>query len=121
MTAIVDKTVVPKAPAKSLGAWLLDVLIWGGVAVLLYAFREGDANMQSVWLCSRNDAIGNIAVVLAAVGVFDTGTAWPDLIVAGIMGLLGITAARRVIVQARLELSPPGCATSDGRLMPELK
>jgi Co/Zn/Cd efflux system component len=99
----------------------LALMVNGGVAVLLYAFREGDANMQSVWLCSRNDAIGNIAVVLAAVGVFGTGTAWPDLIVAGIMGLLGITAARRVIVQARLELSPPGCATSDGRLMPEPK
>ena len=49
------------------------------MAVLLYAFREGDANMRSVWLCTRNDAIGNMAVLLAALGVFGTGTRWPDL------------------------------------------
>lgn len=76
-----------------------------GVAALLYAYREGDANMRSVWLCSRNDAIGNLAIVLAAVGVFGTGTAWPDLIVAAIMGVLGLTAARQVIAQARQELA----------------
>lgn len=99
----------------------LALLVNGGVAVMLFAFREGDANMQSVWLCSRNDAIGNIAVVLAALGVFGTGTAWPDLIVAGVMGLLGISAARRVTVQARRELSAPGCAPDDGRLMPGTK
>ena len=74
------------------------------VAVLLYAFREGDANMRSVWLCSRNDAIGNLAIVVAAFGVFGTGTAWPDLIVAAIMGVLGLTAAAQVIRQARREL-----------------
>lgn len=84
----------------------------GGVAVMLYAFREGDANMQSVWLCSRNDAIGNLAVMLAAVGVFGTGTAWPDLIVAGIMGVLGLSAARRVINQARRELSDSAVTAS---------
>lgn len=99
----------------------LALLVNGGVAVMLYAFREGDANMQSVWLCSRNDAIGNIAVVLAAAGVFGTSTAWPDLFVAGIMGLLGISAARRVIVQARRELSAPACAPGDGRLIPGTK
>ena len=48
-------------------------------ALLLYRFRDGDANVRSVWLCSRNDAIGNVAVMLAALGVFGTGTAWPDL------------------------------------------
>lgn len=82
----------------------LALLVNGGVAVMLYAFREGDANMQSVWLCSRNDAIGNVAVMLAALGVFGTGTAWPDLAVAVIMGVLGLTAARRVIRQALCEL-----------------
>lgn len=75
------------------------------VAALLYAHRDGDANRRSVWLCSRNDAIGNIAIVIAAVGVFGTGTAWPDLIVAAVMGVLGLTAARQVIAQARAELS----------------
>src|SRR5690606_21108307 len=53
-----------------------------GSAVLLYAFRQGDANMRSVWLCSRNDAIGNVAVAAAALGVFGTQSAWPDLAVA---------------------------------------
>src|SRR6202012_6163929 len=54
----------------------------GVVAVMLYRFRDGDANMRSAWICSRNDAIGNAAVLLAAIGVFGSGTAWPDLIVA---------------------------------------
>lgn len=74
------------------------------VAVLLYAFREGDSNMRSVWLCSRNDAIGNIAVLLAALGVFGTGTAWPDLAVASIMAGLGLSASVQVIRAARKEL-----------------
>jgi Co/Zn/Cd efflux system component len=60
-----------------------------GVALLLYRYRTGDANMRSVWICSRNDAIGNVAVMLAALGVFGTGSAWPDLIVATIMAALG--------------------------------
>ncbi|MBB3940216.1 Co/Zn/Cd efflux system component [Novosphingobium fluoreni] len=76
-----------------------------GVAVMLYRYRSGDANMRSVWICSRNDAIGNIAVVLAAAGVFGTGTAWPDLIVAGIMAGLGISGGTQIIMQARRELT----------------
>lgn len=75
-----------------------------GVALILYRFRAGDANMRSVWICSRNDAIGNIAVVLAAAGVFGTGTAWPDLIVASIMAILGISGGVQIIRQARREL-----------------
>lgn len=74
------------------------------VAGLLYRYRSGDANARSVWLCSRNDAIGNALVVLAALGVFGTGTAWPDLIVATAMAGLGVSAAWRVIAQARQEL-----------------
>jgi Co/Zn/Cd efflux system component len=74
------------------------------VAVLLFAYRNGDSNMRSVWLCTRNDAIGNVAVLLAALGVFGAGAGWPDIIVATIMGILGLTAARAVIVQARQEL-----------------
>lgn len=76
-----------------------------GVAAMLYAYREGDANMRSVWLCSRNDAIGNVAVMLAALGVFGSGQGWPDLVVAAIMGLLALSAARVVIRQARHELA----------------
>jgi Co/Zn/Cd efflux system component len=56
--------------------------------LLLLKYRDGDANVRSVWLCSRNDAIGNLAVIVAASGVWATGTAWPDLIVAGIMASL---------------------------------
>ncbi|MGU3314043.1 cation transporter [Sphingomonas sp. M6A6_1c] len=76
-----------------------------GVAVLLYRYRTGDANMRSVWICSRNDAIGNVAVVLAAAGVFGTGTAWPDLIVAGVMAVLGIGGGLQIISQAQSELA----------------
>ena len=72
-------------------------------AVILYAFRDGDANMKSVWLCSRNDAIGNAAVILAAVGVFGTGSMLPDIIVAIIMAGLGLTAGYQVVKQAFIE------------------
>jgi Co/Zn/Cd efflux system component len=75
-----------------------------GVAIMLYRFRTGDANMRSVWICSRNDAIGNIAVMAAALGVFGTGTAWPDLIVAAILALLGISGGVQIVRQARREL-----------------
>ena len=75
------------------------------VAVMLYAWRDGDANMRSVWLCTRNDALGNIAVMLAALGVFGTGSAWPDLIVAVIMAGLALTAATSVVRAAARELS----------------
>ena len=75
------------------------------VALLLYNYRTGDANMRSVWLCSRNDAFGNIAVMLAALGVFGTGSAWPDLLVAIGMAGLAIWGGWSVIQYARFELS----------------
>lgn len=75
------------------------------VAALLYAYREGNANMRSVWLCSRNDAIGNIAVMLAALGVYGTGSGWPDIAVATLMGILGLTGAWSVVKHARRELA----------------
>ena len=74
------------------------------VALMLYRFREGDANMRSVWICSRNDAIANVAVVAAAVGVFETGSAWPDLLVAAIMATLGISGGVKIIRLALAEL-----------------
>jgi Co/Zn/Cd efflux system component len=74
------------------------------VAVMLYRFREGDANMRSVWICSRNDAIGNIAVVLAAGGVFGLNSAWPDLVVAALMAALGLSGGIQIMRQARAEL-----------------
>jgi Co/Zn/Cd efflux system component len=76
-------------------------------AALLYAYRGGDANMQSVWICSRNDVLGNFAVLLAALGVFGTGTGWPDLSVAAIMATLALQGAWIVVRQARGELQSP--------------
>ena len=72
--------------------------------LLLVKYRDGDANVRSVWLCSRNDAIGNLAVVLAASGVWATSTAWPDLIVAGIMASLFLWSAIQLITQGMAEL-----------------
>lgn len=74
------------------------------VAGLLYAFRDGDANMRSVWLCTRNDAIGNMLVMIAAAGVFSSRSGWPDWIVAGVMGALALSAAVSVVRHARVEI-----------------
>lgn len=78
-----------------------------GVALLLYRYREGDSNMRSVWLCTRNDALGNIAVLAAALGVFGTGANWPDLIVAGAMAALALTSSVQVTRHALQELRVP--------------
>lgn len=83
---------------------LLALCVNVGVAAMLYAYRNGDANMQSVWLCSRNDALSNLAVILAAFGVFGTASVWPDVLVASVMGLLAISSAIQVFRKARLEL-----------------
>ena len=72
-------------------------------AVFLYAFRDGDSNMKSVWLCSRNDVIGNAAVILAAIGVFGTGSMLPDIVVAVIMAVLGLTGGYQVMKKAQQE------------------
>jgi len=71
---------------------------------LLYAFRGGDANMRSAWICTRNDVLGNLAVLLAAAGVLGTGTGWPDLIVAAIMATLALQGAWTVLRHAFDEL-----------------
>lgn len=98
--------VLPDAQTMSL-VGLLALAANLGVAWLLYAYRNGDSNMRSVWLCTRNDALGNIAVIIAAIGVFGTGTAWPDLFVAMVMASLALTAAWQVTKQARKELHNP--------------
>ncbi|OIQ33282.1 MAG: cation transporter [Alphaproteobacteria bacterium MedPE-SWcel] len=71
--------------------------------VLLAAYKDGDANVRSVWLCSRNDAIGNVAVMIAALGVWGTATGWPDLIVAGLMAGLFLNSAVQILGQALRE------------------
>ena len=75
-----------------------------GMALLLYAYREGDANMRSVWVCTRNDALGNLAILCAALGVFGTATRWPDLIVALFMGCLAVSGGVQVMLRASEEL-----------------
>ena len=74
---------------------------------LLWRHRHGDANMRSAWICTRNDVLGNLAVLLAAAGVFGTGTGWPDVIVAAIMAALAIQGAATVVRQAVGELQRP--------------
>jgi Co/Zn/Cd efflux system component len=72
--------------------------------LLLLRWKDGDANVRSVWLCSRNDAVGNVVVMAAALGVWGTATAWPDLIVAGLMGGLFLTSSVQILRQAWAEL-----------------
>jgi Co/Zn/Cd efflux system component len=110
------------------GLWVIGTVIWhaimgtvpeaitmGAVGIaalvanaasfgLLGAYRTGDANMRSVWLCSRNDVIANLAVLLAALGVFGTGTGWPDVVVAAIMASLALQGAWIVVRQSTAEL-----------------
>ncbi len=75
-----------------------------GVAVMLYRYRGGDADMRSVWLCSRNDAIGNVAVLLAAAGVLGSASGWPDWVVAALLAGLALSASFTVVRQARREI-----------------
>src|SRR5262245_5457237 len=71
---------------------------------VLWAYRDGDSNMRSAWICTRNDVIGNLAVLLAALGVFGTGTGWPDLVIAAIMAALALQGALIVFQQALADL-----------------
>ncbi|MGY3488217.1 Co/Zn/Cd efflux system component [Bradyrhizobium sp. USDA 4011] len=110
------------------GTWVLGTTAWhvyagtlphaltmGGVGLaalvanaasfwLLWQHRMGDANMRSAWICTRNDVLGNLAVLIAAAGVFGTGTGWPDVMVAAVMAMLALQGAVTVIRQAQSEL-----------------
>jgi Co/Zn/Cd efflux system component len=92
---------------------LLALTVNVGVAVLLYTYRRGDANMRSVWLCSRNDALGNVAVMLAAAGVLGTGSGWPDLVVATLMATLALSAGASVVRMARQEITTAGVRAAE--------
>lgn len=74
-----------------------------GSVLLLMRYKDGDANVRSVWLCSRNDAIGNVAVMIAALGVWGSASAWPDLTVAGVMALVFLTSSAQILRQAWIE------------------
>ena len=95
---------MPEASTMGLIGFL--ALISNAVVLgLLWKYKTGDSNMRSVWLCSRNDVIGNFAVMLAALGVFGTKLAWPDLVVAFLMSVLAIQSAYLVIRHAKSELN----------------
>lgn len=96
---------VPPEPITMGAVALLALGVNLGVAALLFRFRQGDANMRSVWLCTRNDVIANMAVIAAAIGVFGTGSLWPDFAVAAVLAGLGITSGSAVLAQARTELA----------------
>nr|WP_196242176.1 cation transporter [Azospirillum oleiclasticum] len=96
---------VPEAPVMGV-VGLMALAANLGVAALLYAHRHGDANRQSVWICSRNDAIANVAVLAAAAGVFGTATGWPDIAVAAVIAGLSVSGAVRIVRQAAGELRP---------------
>jgi Co/Zn/Cd efflux system component len=122
---------VKGATMRLFGLWVVGTVIWHtvhgtlpnaftmgavGVAALIanaasfglrWAYRSGDANMRSAWVCTRNDVLGNLAVLLAALGVFGTGTGWPDVIVAVVMAGLAIQGAVVVIRQSLRELYQP--------------
>ena len=74
---------------------------------ILWIYRTGDANMRSAWICTRNDVLGNLAVLLAAAGVFGTGTGWPDIMVAATMATLALQGAAGVLRQSLSELRQP--------------
>lgn len=93
---------VPDAPVMG-AVGMLALLANLTSVVILLRYKDGDANVRSVWLCSRNDAIGNVAVLAAAGGVVLTGTAWPDLAVAGLMAGLFLWSSTQIIVQALAE------------------
>jgi Co/Zn/Cd efflux system component len=91
--------------ATTMGVVGFTALAANGVSFgMLWRHRGGDANMRSAWICTRNDVLGNLAVLLAALGVFGTGTGWPDVIVGVIMAVLALQGASTVVMPAPVEL-----------------
>jgi Co/Zn/Cd efflux system component len=94
--------------AVTMGAVGSAALIANAVSfAILWLYRTGDSNMRSAWICTRNDVLGNLAVLLAAAGVFGTGTGWPDIVVAATMATLALQGAAGVLRQSLSELRPP--------------
>jgi len=105
---------LPKAELMGVVGFLA-LVTNGAVALMLFRFRSGDANMRSVWICSRNDTIGNVAVLLAAIGVFGSGTGWPDVIVASIMAALSLLGGFQIMRHAAAELRGEPQSQTAGR------
>jgi Co/Zn/Cd efflux system component len=108
---------VPDAPVMGIVS-VFALMANFGVALMLYRFRDGDSNMRSVWICSRNDAIGNVAVMLAALGVFGLGAGWPDFAVGAIMAMLALSGAWQIGRQAHAELKQPANAMPVASIAP---
>lgn len=100
---------VPQAEIMGVIGFLALLTNLASVA-LLVRYKDGDANVRSVWLCSRNDAIGNVAVMVAALGVWGTASGWPDLIVAGVMAGLFLWSSFQIVAQALRERRADGAA-----------
>ena len=98
--------VVP-APSTMGAIAVLALLANASVALLLYRYRNGDANMRSVWICSRNDVLGNLAVIAAAIGVFGSAQGWPDAVVAAILAALAVSGGITVMRHAWNEMRLP--------------
>jgi Co/Zn/Cd efflux system component len=94
---------VPHAEVMG-GIGLLALAANLAVAGLLYRYRAADSQAMSVWLCTRNDCIANLAVIVAGAGVWMSRTAWPDILVAAVIAYLSLSSAVRIIRQARHEL-----------------
>jgi len=102
---------VPEARVMGIVA-LLALLANVGSVLILMRYRDGDANVRSVWLCSRNDAIGNVVVMAAAAGVWGTTTAWPDLAVAAVMAGLFLTSSFQILRRSLEEIQHPAVGHS---------
>jgi cation diffusion facilitator family transporter len=102
---------VPRAEVMGVVGFLALAANFASVLILL-RYKEGDANVRSVWVCSRNDAIGNIAVMIAAIGVWITASRWPDLIVAAIMAGIFVTSSAQILRRSIAELRSPEVATA---------
>ena len=88
------------------GIGIVALIINVSAALILSRFRDGDANVRAVWLFSRNDALANVAVIIAAIAVAWTNSAWPDLIVAACIAILFLHSSIDIVRNARLELKP---------------
>jgi Co/Zn/Cd efflux system component len=102
---------LPEAATMGVVA-LLALAVNVGVAMTLYRYRTGDADMRSVWLCSRNDAVGNVAVLLAAGGVLGSRSGWPDWVVAAVLAGLALSSCVSVVRQARREILERPCESA---------
>lgn len=111
-----NKFLTAEVPNPLTIAWVgvLALFVNGICVLLLFKFRDGDSNMQSVWLCSRNDALGNLAVIFASAGIYYWGTQWPDLIVAVFMASMAIHSGKKIFSSARNELNL-SLKTDDGK------